>query len=481
MKEGFCIGEYVEVNERGKEYTYAKQGSQGRVVGFNTDENTGEKVVMVRFNKISEPWDGGEDKDINPIWPVYENSIEKIAKKQKSKLVSGRKQYQCDDCGTWDLAVNMKKPNGYYVCQSCLSNYKKCKGCGEWMLKKMVKQTRDGYYFCKPCHKEHFTLCYECNNEVLKTRAKKGIDDRLYCPSCFEKTFGTCHICGDVFFRNELRHQTRAGEHICRTCYEAQRTIKPYNYTPRKFQCNKNPWDNTLLLGVELEIQHKNYLEKAEQLKDFLGQEKLYNYYYFKDDGSLKDKEGRRNGFEIVSQPSSLQHIHKNLRFKYILDWLIKNKFVSYWGEKSGLHVHISRDFFTNEEIKKLRAFCSTNYERIYQFGKRGSQGNEYCGKENFNKDALKSKKFLGQPGRHCGVNVNTQKSTIEFRMFRGTLLYSRFLATLQFCDALSHFVKESGSTIMLDYRKSWGEFKLWIENKNRYEHLVKYLKRNAL
>ena len=67
-------------------------------------------------------------------------------------------------------------------------------------------------------------------------------------------------------------------------------------------------------------------------------------------------------------------------------------------------------------------------------------------------------------------------KPTIEMRIFRGTLFYPRFIATLQFADALAHFVKEEG-TLNSSRTNSWLDFIEWCKKTCNYGHFLNYIK----
>ena len=60
-------------------------------------------------------------------------------------------------------------------------------------------------------------------------------------------------------------------------------------------------------------------------------------------------------------------------------------------------------------------------------------------------------------------------------RIFRGTLNSDRFLATLQFCDALAHYSKEV-SIMSIRSRLSWNSFLMWSKKTCRYNHFINYI-----
>ena len=79
--------------------------------------------------------------------------------------------------------------------------------------------------------------------------------------------------------------------------------------------------------------------------------------------------------------------------------------------------------------------------------------------------------------GRYVAVNLENYE-TIEFRLFRGTLRYETFIATLQLVHEICNV------SIALTDRElenlSWSDFVLRIDKENRSE-LVNYLKSKRL
>ncbi|KKL89900.1 hypothetical protein LCGC14_1910090 [marine sediment metagenome] len=461
------IGQYVKVTSNDTNYDYTKNGSEGRVSGFATNEVDGTKVAMIRWYKITKEY----LEERNPIWPVFPNSLTVIERANNGRLIKGKRYYICDDCGEEFRRVDIVSNQGNRICKKCFKYYSNCKECKGYFLQNTGKKYKLDFY-CLECHKKLFVTCRRCAKEHLTTSMKEGPDGIKYCGACYKYLFILCSECETIVTRSEMTSESRGGRQICRVCYEALKLIKHYRWAPRKMNSNKEMWDNGLMMGVELEVLCRDRDEQAKELKDYLDLEKLGHNFYFKDDGTVV-WEGHR-GFEIVSHPFSLQHSHKHMKWKEVLSWLQKHKFVSYWGGKCGIHVHLSRDFFTEIEIKKLRLFHSVNYEKIYAFAKRGSQGSNYCLQEKYTKKQLLSKGLVGQEGKYHCVNINATAPTVELRMFRGTLNYKRFLATLQFCDALAHFVKVVSAVSLLK-KTSWDLFKDWAEKQHRYEHLIRY------
>lgn len=84
---------------------------------------------------------------------------------------------------------------------------------------------------------------------------------------------------------------------------------------------------------------------------------------------------------------------------------------------------------------------------------------------------------------RYLAVNVNNpknqagnRKNTVEFRVFKATLTWKRFIGCLQFTEAVCEFVKVHGAAAI--DREGWTLFKAYIRKMGRWGHLEKHLKK---
>ena len=387
----------------------------------------------------------------------------------------------CRECGVVIIPNSNKKYDGEYYCNDCWrESYTTCCSCSTGIRydEDDYRESEGGDSFCDSCYWNHYTRCEHCDMELSLDDAYRG-DDMSYCQGCWEDRFASCHECGQPYRRDNMRYVEEDDEFYCERCYGHGRLIHDYTYTPT-FEFKKMPWENTLYLGVELEVEPENESESVrivEKLTEYLKKERVCSRFYFKHDGSV-------NGFELVTHPFTLQYAHKKLKFNKILKWLKKAKCTSYESGRCGLHIHMNRDFFQSLDIAKLRIFFTKNKEKLRKFSERQGQGEKYCNYESF-----ELRKFLrnkNQEGRYWAFNLNTNKNTVELRLFRGTLDERRFIASMQFADAIAHFVKAIGlNSLIIGERSykdnSWKLFYDWTKSKKRYTQLVQYLEKENL
>ena len=167
---------------------------------------------------------------------------------------------------------------------------------------------------------------------------------------------------------------------------------------------------------------------------------RINEHIYCKHDGSLDD------GFEIVSHPATLEYHTKTIPWKKILDEALEMGYYSHNSGTCGLHVHINRaalgESVEEQEntIARIVYFFEKFWDKILRFSRRTeTQADRWasrygCSMDN-PKESLKGAKTSGL-GRYTAVNL-TNTFTVELRIFRGTLRYKTFMATLQFVDLL--------------------------------------------
>ena len=148
-----------------------------------------------------------------------------------------------------------------------------------------------------------------------------------------------------------------------------------------------------------------------------------------------------------------------------------------------GLHIHVNRNAFGSnqyqqeEVIGKILYFIEKNWNEIFNFSRR-SRGNmnRWAARYGYEKTGTEiMEKAKDNPhGRYSAVNL-CNYNTIEFRLFRGTLKYNTFIATLQLvdliCDTALSMTQDELEAL------SWSEFVSSI----RYPELIQYLKERRL
>ena len=349
--------------------------------------------------------------------------LKNLNKRKERKFMSNL--IKCSMCGSLHerencITVNRNSNQEMYVCNSCIEDRNvlfRCIECEEYYTQNFLWGSFQGDNVCMNCSSEYFV-----------------------CPSCTE----VCHVSERVYY-------TRSDEEICSSCMEDRcgdisNLIEDYYYKPTPVFYGESEAD--CYLGVELEVDNtgcdydgKLIYQAAETLIDD------YAELYLKHDGSLS------RGFEIVTHPCSLDYHYNRLGWQEIMKICKDGTLYSHDTNTCGLHIHLSRRFFGESQetqdlhISKLLLLISKFYDsHLLKFSRRQPSELRWCSNPSIDYedddneytivDKMKQLKFKG---RYVAVNLENT-NTIEFRLFKGTLNFSTFIASLQFVVEISRY-----------------------------------------
>ena len=223
---------------------------------------------------------------------------------------------------------------------------------------------------------------------------------------------------------------------------------------------------NDRFMGVELEVEVKDGSidSHVEALNDKLNDGEVGKRVYFEADGSLT------HGFEIITNPMGLDS-HYEL-WSALADRDLVRGMRSHDTSTCGLHVHVSRKNMHTMQINKMNVFLNhpdnqdlikaiarrydVNYARIAQ--KKLSNAHKY---DYERRDAL---------------NI-TNDNTVEFRIFKGTLVHDTLLSAIEFANAVVNFTMPASTA---GFHLSTQRFIDFIDSpsqRSETKHLRKHLK----
>jgi hypothetical protein len=252
--------------------------------------------------------------------------------------------------------------------------------------------------------------------------------------------------------------------------------IHSYHYKPEPKL--HGHWRKHLLLGVELEVDNggEDEYHAKEVLTILNGIPEYERNAYIKHDGSLE------NGFEIVSQPATIQYHATKIPWKKAFEYLLSVGYKSSSTNTCGLHIHFNRIFFGGEDEilaaeARLLYFFEANWNKIVRFSRRTErQLRRWCKRYGYTNihDALAE----NENDRYFAINFRNPV-TDEIRIFKGTLKYETFLATLLFVDSLVRYCKKTRSK--MNDKDSWEDFLKFVRKFPRNVTLIEYLQRRGL
>lgn len=293
----------------------------------------------------------------------------------------------------------------------------------------------------------------------------------------------------------------------CGSCYEcrSRSVIRNYSYRPTPDFRGEGP----LYLGMENEIETppgNGWGEpevSTEDLARWVAQ-RVGSVGYLKHDGSLED------GFELVTHPMSLQWAMD--RFPWDMYPEMQDEFGVKYEDTTGLHVHASRDGFSNaRHLYMWLRFFYRNGKSLQQVARRPDGEwstfesevrasaltySRHLPGETISNNAwyLKGEvrgtaewrrqrwgyESLEVPGinRYSAVNVNN-RHTVEVRIFAGSVDAQEIRAALQLVHGSIEYARTLDAASVL--KKSgweWNSFTAWLDGQSRYDDLSAEIER---
>ena len=445
------------------------------------------------------------DQDGNFIPSPYEDDIQHLRSFMPSHdfMEQHERCDQCDFVITDNLTGRHATVEAYYAdCTTIVRVHQRCSRTATccdriyisgWHGRSYVEFLRlDGFEdeLCQHCFTKEieqrghtiddYFCCNSCNHYVSREYRRRWRNGS-YCDTCIEENLYTCDECGIQYWDGD--------GHDCEYNEEYDDgIIRDYGYKPRPFFFGKhnNPKER-LYFGFELEVESMgdDRRDCAECVQNSLGER-----VYLKEDGSLN------NGFEIVTHPHSLEEYQKNF------DWSSFTTFrrigLRSWDTSTcGLHVHVSRDAFGipydnrtdnfSEHIRSRQTHEMKFIKLIYDNERQvcrlaGRTSPNYANFEDKGNIVRKVKHDDTRGGRHAAVNTMND-STLEVRIFKGSLRPERVLSAIEFVHAAVEYTRNlpvMGSKLSISNdgkfksgTLSWLAFCSYIyANTEQYPHL---------
>ena len=386
----------------------------------------------------------------------------------------------CENCGDYYLETELQVIDGKSLCQDCIDeNLVECSDCGNMIDADETRITESGDIICESCYDENYFTCVDCG-KIYHNNDMNVAHDNTYCDECFNENFTYCEDCGEVINNDYIMYHEGHDCYYCEECYPPENNgpITQYEKTIARIfgsmrgenpviECHNS--NKKLFLGVELEVecQNNDRGDIAERVIDI-----VHESTEFKEDGSLN------NGFEIVTQPFTLDYHKKEYQWKALLEKLVSEGCKSHDVSSCGLHIHVNNSFLGKSQtgicvsqLKILKIF-DRFWDELSNLSRR--ENLNYCQKNNKVK-TINQLNYEKQGGRYYAVNISGYETT-EFRLWRGTLKYNTLIATFQLTDSIvrycvSHSVSECARVTWADLKdcciKGNNELKTYLNERS--------------
>lgn len=323
----------------------------------------------------------------------------------------------------------------------------RCVICGQEFPWDDMYLSPEGEFICEECHDANISVCPDCNCEYWNDDLTPvHIDDGAIsnvCQSCLH-SYSQCEDCEDYF-----EDVTWRGNHCYCNCCIADHTVQlvdedepitcyhqHHNEEPVFFKLDNE--GNEPYFGVELEVDAvSSYCNDNDEIALDIASIMPNDFIYFENDGSLDE------GFENITQPATLAY-HNSIKSQYkkMFKRIVHSGLRSHQTRTCGMHVHFNRNFFDSENeelyVARLLYLVENFWDKMVIFSRRRpSELDRWC--KHYDSDVnhiaklWKDGDISCHEDRYHAVNLMND-NTIEFRIFRGTLKWNTYIATLQFC-----------------------------------------------
>lgn len=371
------------------------------------------------------------------------------------KLVCGdclaREFAQCDDCGQWFPIGDLTETgDGDHVCEDCLADgYFCCDDCGTWYPEDDAVEvntgTRASRYVCGDCADRNYTRCDDCGGYFDSDHIELSDAYHDICVNCADD-WCYCGGCGEVLRTEDAVYDEDVCEYYCSDCAPTSR-LHDYGYKPDPVFGTTDEMDgasfyggNKLTFGVELEC------DGGDSVRDALADiDRITDRCYCKHDGSLSD------GYEIVTHPGTLAWHKERFPWAKVCEASVNNGFRSHDTSTCGLHVHVGRDQLGDNSCETAAKMSLITYrlkDWFIRFSRRGGEsrwaGYVEPGLLVRGRDAEFLQEYYDRliRDRYIAVNVRND-STVEVRIFRGTLNPNTVLACLELVNNLALYARD--------------------------------------
>lgn len=239
----------------------------------------------------------------------------------------------------------------------------------------------------------------------------------------YSEVFSTCGIPPIIMHSNRISTEEQ-------NTTKSKIFIKSYDYRPQQFIFHKLNKNDDLFLGVEIEIDCGGFSqEHAKRVLEIMNEET--ETVYCVHDGSLTD------GFEIVTHPCTYG-FHKTLPYQKLFEELTELGYRAHDTTSCGLHVHINRDFFGKDKLSQdlkignLLYIFEKFWDEVSIISRR--RDNRFASRVYLedSDSILDLYAKTKSKDKYCAINLK-HESSVEIRVFRGTLNVETFYSTLEF------------------------------------------------
>ena len=320
----------------------------------------------------------------------------------------------------------------------------------------------DGGEWCDDCVSDYAVGCDRCGELVADTHT---VDGEEWCTNCTDDDAFWCAYC-DCYYDPHGWSNEHDHDNGC---------LLDYNDTPLLRFRGEDP--HGYYLGLELEMEDTSGCSISDGVE--LAGSHIPDHFYCKSDGSLYE------GMEMVSHPMTLSYWQQiRPRFDSLTAGLRRMGMRSWNTETAGIHVHVSSEAFESDaHLWMFQRLFYRNPDQVSKFAGRESSRWAQIRPEKGEITHYTKQRKQGNHShlpRYMAVNL-TNRSTVEIRVFRGSLNPNRVFANLEFVHAAVEYTRtltiKQAHAGALDF----SIFAYWLRQQPQYANAAAHLSARGL
>jgi len=357
----------------------------------------------------------------------------------------------------------------------------------EIVVESDILQTNNGRTISQSAYENEYFTCNECENIFHNDDQRTFYENEhdLYCYDCINSHGYHCEFHDDTHHDDYTCEESEESEEEERDNLEDfdERVFLHFlGKVVSSLGVNHTQYlvDSVLFYGIEVELHTRHEVNSRSEVVNIFRETmntdpNEEHVILCKRDGSLH----REHGFELVSTNCTFDYHKKHFWNDFFK--LNPNKMVkAYHGHNCGIHIHFSRNAFTENQLKRLHVFYNNSTNRNLIIDIAGREPNEYCQFRSY----IDFDSSVHRGERYSVMNVNNA-DTIEIRIFRSNIKPISFFRYLEFVHTVNLWITSNQKNnadnlhyhdyfdwLLKNVHKDFANLLIFLDDKQHFEHL---------
>lgn len=334
-------------------------------------------------------------------------------------------------------------------------------------------QYDDNLYCSHENWHDQFMHCDNCSSITNRDDAHYVSDDMI-CDSCYNRIAHYCDGCDEnVYNNNDCGCDNRGENNLDSDQFQIALS---HLGVPENMPYEEKVDQETY--GVESENEVRNGYDRydvVDEIRDLFNKDK--EIIACVRDGSLCEE----TGFEMVSTNATFDYHKNHFWNEFFKSDIPKYKLRAYKGSQTAIHIHFTRNAFTEHQLRHLNAFYHNPDNKSFLVDIAGRECEQYA---KFVRGINYHDLIVDTDRKYRAINFNNSK-TVEVRIFKSNMKQMSFFRCLELVHSINQFIKtveldrtnSVSYTEYFDYllnnpKKDYVNLLVWLDDNEYFSHL---------